>query len=240
MDTPRVYDNMIKEDVAAQGDNPARKANKGYKKRSEEVKESRMFDMSGVIPSDFLRTSKHLAPGNKLTIKLHKAADNFIMLSEKADTYKLIIHDLRIDFRRVALKQTAREETELYPFSLTELRLFPIPAGMKNYTLNLSQGGILPKQIIFFASETSAMEGNQEKNPFNFKHFNCNFFQLKVNDLKLPPSGLTPDFTNELVAKERIHLHKNTGCYRIDRGNCIGKNSFVGGATIFAFDLSPE
>lgn len=240
MDTPHAYDHMIKEDVEATNTTPAKKANKGYRKRSEECKESRVFDMCGVIPSDFLRTSKFLAPGNKLTIKLHRAPDEFIILSETGDTFQLVILDLRIDFRRVALKDPAKEEIEIYPFSMTELRLFPIPSGMRNYTLNLCQGGILPKQIIFFATETRAMEGDAKLNPFNFKHFNCNYFQLKVNDLKLPPDGLTPDFNLQLVARERTHLHKNTGCYRIDRGNCIGKQSFLGGATIFAFDLSPE
>ena len=177
-DTPGKFDTMVGGD----------RENKGWGERQKIVKGSESFDFMAPITADFLRSDKHLAPGNKLTIKLYKARNEFILnTTDNNADYKLVIQDLKLYYERIRLKENiAPPSVERYLFNRTELKRYPLPDNMTRYHINLHQGGKMPKQIIIAQVLTSAAEGEYNENPFFFQHFNLNHLCLKVNGQRVP------------------------------------------------------
>ena len=222
-------------------------ANKGFTNRERLVRRSKEFDFMSPLTADFLRTDKHLAPGNKLAIKLYRARDDFILNSGHANAnFKLLITDMRLYYQRIRLKEKfGPPKIERYLYTKTELKRFPIPQGMSAYDINLHQGGKMPKSVIITQVRTAAAEGAYGENPFYFPHFNINSLCLKINGQRLPSEPLRPDFEetdekNALVAREFVSMFMNTGLFKTDRGNCITYKTFRGGLTIFPFDLNVD
>ena len=232
MDTPGKYDTM--------DDN-----NKGFQARKALVAGSKSFDTYAPVCSDFLRASNHLCPGNKLSLKLYRARDSFIINKAAAQdgTFKLKIEELKLYYSRIRLKDNLPPPAiERYLFTRTELKKFPIPAGLTTYNIAIQSGGCLPKSIVMAQVRTSAVEGNYSQNPLNFQHFNLCEARLMVNGRSYPSDGLHPDFdTNTpLLAREYAHMFLNTGTYRTDRANLISMEQFKAGCSIIPWDLSPD
>ena len=160
--------------------------------------------------------------------------------------YKINLLDLKLYYQRIRLKDKFPiPRTERYLYTKTELKRFPIPQGMTSYSINLHQGGKMPKSVIIAQVKTSAAEGSYSENPFYFHHFDINHLCLKVNGQRVPSEPLRPNFSNDgtansLVAREYLSMFMNTGLYRIDRGNCVTYEAFSNGLTIFPFDLNVD
>lgn len=238
---------MFEEDTAGAFNSMAKAGdgvNKGWNARHNIVKNSKKFDLMAPITADFLRSDKHLAPGNKLSIKLYKARDSFLLNTKVENAnYKIKIDDLQLYYERIRLRENIpRPVTERYLYNKTELKRFPIPANLTHYQFTLHQAGKMPKSIILAQVLTTAAEGDYKENPFYFKHFDINMLCLKVNGKRFPSEPLQPKFStaNPLCAREYVGLFKNTGSYRIDRGNSITYEAFKDGSTIFPFDLNVD
>lgn len=232
LDTPGHY-----QDFAEAGENL------GFRERRAVVENSSVFDMMSPITNDFLRSNNHLAPANKLTIKLYKARDGFLLCSDDMTRYKVEILDLKLYYQRVRLRDSIPPPNiERYLTSRTELKRFPVPRGMTTYNFTLHHGGKLPKAIVLAQVATSAAEGSYDRNPFYFQHFSVNKLCLRVNGRQVPSDILTPNFETDppLVAREYTHMFMNTGTYRTDKGNCVTLMAFHNGMTLFPFDLNPD
>ena len=216
--------------------------NKGWTNRYNLTKNSQSFDMMGPITVDFLRSSKHLAPGNKLNIKLTKAQDRFLLCSKVANKeYMLSIEDLRLYYYRVRLTESIPPpQTERYLTTRTELKRFPVPTGQPSYSLTIFRGAKLPKSVIIGQVLTSAAEGEYAQNPFNFQHFDLNRISLRQNGRQIPADDYTPDFENGLYMREYLSMFMHTGAYGNDRSNFITSKAFKDGSTLFAYDLTPD
>lgn len=215
--------------------------NKGYILRRQHCKNSRIFDLAPPVPHPFFRIDKAIAPNMRIGVKLTRATDSWVILSNEGNKYKVNIVDFRLYYERVQGTREAMEAPlEKYQFVCTELRLFPLPSNMKDYVVPISIGGVIPKQMIFFTTTTAAVNGEPGTNPFYFQHFDLEYFALKINNQTFPADGLRPDFTNEpaLINRELRHLKENTGFIGTDRSNCVTFQQFSGGSTIFAFDTS--
>lgn len=229
MDKPNQYDTM------ADG-------NDGFKKRRLETNGSKKFDVMGPLTIDFLRANKHLTPGNKLSIKLTKAQDKFLLMSASTtENYKIEIDMCKLFYYRVRLEDRVRPPAiERYLISRTELKKFPIPAQTLEYNFSIYRGARLPKSLIIAQVETAAAEGTYATNPFKFAHHNIRRLALRQNGKLVPSDPYTPDFANKLVRREFASLFVNTGSYATDRSNCITYEQFLGGAAVFAWDLTPD
>jgi len=216
--------------------------NMGYVVRARHCKNSQTFDAAPKIPHPFFRCDKALAPNNSLRVKLTLATDDFMILSSTND-YKLKILDIKLHFIKIRENPTPAEAPlEKYDFTLTEMRAYPIPAGMPQYVVPISSQGIVPKQVIYFLTSTNATEGAANTNPFYFRHFNCVEHFMKVNDKIYPAAPLTPNFDNTppLVMRCLHEVKANTGYEGTDKSNCITYQQYCDGATIFPHDLTVD
>ena len=233
MDSPGAYENF----TGTPG------TNKGFIERRDYCQRSRAFDLITPITADFLRTQNYLAPNNKLTIKLYRARNEFILNTTDITRYKLEILDMKLYYHRVRLiDKISPPGIERYLSVRTELKRFPVPAGMRTYNFKIHYGGKMPKSVVIAQVLTAACEGSYDRNPLHFRHFNINQLALKVNGRTVPPDTLQPDFDADtpLVMREFVELFKNSGTFRGSRGNCVSLQQFRNGCTIFPFDLTPD
>jgi hypothetical protein len=230
---------MFYPDTAGQHNSLVEAANAGFKIRKALTAESKVFDFIAPISSDFLQSNNHLGPTNKLGIKIYRASDQQLIMSKADSGYRIKIKVLDILYSRI-LTSIPRPMREVHLITHTELMRFPMATATTNIILNVQQGGKLPRQVIVFFVITNGLNGDYVDNMTKFEHLNISEIQLKVNGRPTPPGGLTPDFTNKLVSREYASLFQNTGCYRMNKGNLITKDQFIGGTTLFPFDLSPD
>lgn len=214
--------------------------NRGFMDRRAVITRSQTFDLMAPIQADFLRSDKHLAPGNKLTIKMSRVRDEYLLNNAVVlKSYKLEIQDMAIYFNRIRLKENIPPPSiERYLFNRTELKKFPVAQGMTSYNFTLFSGGKMPKNIIIAQACTAGLEGAEKINPLEFPHFNINYLSLIVNGVRVPGEPYKPDFSNDIIIREFMNVYANTGAYRVDRGNCLTKALFKSGLTLFPFDLS--
>ena len=223
-------------------------ANEGAKKRAAFVAESKSFQFTAPIAADFLGSHNHLGPGNKLSIKLYRAKDVFLFLTDcdaaTEGVPTLLIEDMRLYYSRIEAS-IARPLKEVHVIAHTELSKFPLAANKTNFTLQVVTGGVLPRTLIVFFINTAAYNGTYTSSPLDFEHLKISYMALRVNGKTVPADGLNPDFTandypNTMVAREYLALFNNTGTNRINRGNLITLERWCQGYTLFCFDLSPD
>jgi hypothetical protein len=232
LDTPGKYETFTNDEAAG---------NKGFVWRYNRVKNSRVFDMIAPISSDFLRTSKHIAPGNKLKITLTKAPDAFLLNTDSNNQYKIVFTEMKLRYNRIRAK-VATPSLERYPFTRSELKRFTVPANLLRKSIDIQSGGVIPKMIVLFMVDTAAAVGNFKRNPFNFKHYDLKNHCLRVNGKIVPSDSLTPNFLSDppTFLRELAYTYRNTGVFRMDRGNSISMDGFKGGQFIIAHDLNPD
>lgn len=239
--------------------------NKGFRERYGVSSGSKVFDLFSPITCDFLRANNNLAPGNTLTLRLYRAADRFVINGKNLSKfYKLQIVDLQLFYQRVRVRENvAVPLTDRYLITRTEMKHHPITANSTDKTLSIFKGDRMPKSIIIAQVKTTAYQGTYAENGFYLANYDLKRINLKVNGVMVPSDPLRPNFDREkpLVNREFIHLFMNTGSYRQNRGNCIGKlgrvlqlyapyshinqsthefPDFIDGSTIFPFDLNPD
>ncbi len=232
-------------DTRGKFDTPAE--NKGWEIRGTDL-EKGSFDMCGIIHSDFLRSSNHLSPGNRLSLKFVRHSDEFLLQSKSGDTeeYKLKILDLVIYARRITLTTEGLRalynppQTERYINVHTELKDFPISYNLTKWTGRLNSGGRVPKMIIVAMVSTKSISGEYSTNPFNFQHFDIKKINLKLNGMQIPQEPLEPDWDTKQYARSYLELFKNTGKYHLNERNLVSYGGFANGCTIFPFDLTPD
>jgi len=231
VDSPGKYD-----DHRHNGDNA------GFKHRYRRVAQSKVFDMISPISSDFLRTSKHLAPGNKLKITLTKAPDAFLLNTAVANpSFKFKFKEMKLRYNRIRINMPT-PRIERYPFTRSELKRFTVPDGILRKSIDIQSGGVIPKMVCIFMVDTARAVGSYALNPFNMQHFNLKSHCLRVNGQMVPSDSLEPDFSddNRHFYRELAYTYQNTGIWRMDRGNSISVAGFPAGQFILAHDLTPD
>lgn len=214
--------------------------NKGFKTRYGWSGKN-VFDMVAPINSDLVKADTHLKAGRKLTLKFFKARDNFLLCSDVNKNFRLRVIDLKLFYHRLRLRPDMKiSPRERYVFTQTNLKRYPLPAGLEYFNTSIQRDGKIPKTIVIGMVKTAAAEGTYATNPFCFEPFKLSQICLSVGGKRVPSEPLQPDFESGLLSREYAHLFINTGGYRVDRSNCVTLDQFKNGMTLFPFDLSPD
>ena len=69
---------------------------------------------------------------------------------------------------------------------------------------------MVPKYVVMVMVDNSAFHGNYAKNPFNFKNYNINSLELKLDGETVEfGDALKPDFKNRDVLREYLSLYQS-------------------------------
>lgn len=237
---------MFEMDQANQFDTHANNA--AYAKRKARMRDSRVFDWEIPLSSDFLRADRCLPPGNDVTIRLARAPDSFSILSDAGGRYKVDIVELKLYCRLLEMNHAItayhmdgwKKQPFLYPINRTSVQNWNMPMGRQHDTIGPLFRGHLPKAIIVGMVRSTAFNGAQAENPWNFQHFGCNRISIQVKGISVPAEPYAPNFQAGLFAREYNGLFQQSGIKISNEGNCITRDLFTGGAYLQAFDLTPD
>ena len=182
-------------------------------------------------------------------IKFIRNSPSFGILHAKDDkSFKIVLKDLKLKMRKVLPIEQQRQRFRMImsqqpcyiPFKLSQLKVFVIPAGVTSYTVTNIASQILPKQVIFALIHNQALTHDSKFNPFDFQHFDLNYFDLIKNGQCAFPKAFQPDFDDDNYMDLYRHMYDSTG-FGISNSSCdISPAVFKRGRCFLTADLTPD
>jgi len=225
--------------------------NAGAKKRMKWIKKSQKVAFSSMLQSDVLNCGKILLDDMNVTISLTRNKDSFL-LHKKADdqvVYKLVILDLELRLVKVRLNSRIASEINSklasgqraqYHLTRTAIKSFTVPSGSTSLALNNVIAGAMPQQLIAGLVDQDAVNGNQEKNGFNFENYKVNDFYFLVNNQEMPSGHYKPDWASLAYRKEFALFYEQILGGNMNTGTQITEENYKKGCTLYAVDLTPD
>jgi len=166
--------------------------NKGFVKRWERQKQSKIIEIYDRLHADICNVAQFLLSGVRMQIRLTKAKDDFYLMNSHADTktratFKFLDAEMIVRRIRPSPKiSIAHNETlskglfARYNVTGVELKTFTITAGPQALSINNAVLGKLPKRLLFTMVKNTDFLGSRDSNPYN-RHYDLTNFALYVN-----------------------------------------------------------
>jgi len=221
--------------------------NEGLKERAELFSESKVVEFMTRIHSDIFAQPKLLVNGIRMRLVLNFNKNNFCLMGNNVDDYKLKIVDASLMIRKCKLVDSvylnAISKKSLYPITRVALKEFSFTSGSANVDLNNLKSGVLPNRIVLAMVSNAAKNGNGTLNPFNFQHFNlseCNVMLTSGgNNGTVNGQPLRFNFDDGQDVDGYWTLFAGTGKMHDNAGSIIKRKDYKSGYTLIAIDLSP-
>jgi hypothetical protein len=223
--------------------------NDGFGDRASSVGASETFTINTPLYSDFFQIEKLFPPGVKLTLKLVRAPNKFVICTSLKKTYKIVVQSIKLWMRHITLFENivqqhqrllAADHPVILPFRKTEIVTFAFANNLNAISVKNMISGTLPRSVIIGFVHSDDFHGTFDTNAYNFRHLDIDFLQLDVGGVYLPPHPYKPDFTNNLYQREYRDFFDNIGISQANGGNMINSVLYKEGCTLFAFDLTPD
>src|SRR5271156_6252545 len=186
-----------------------------------------------------------------IELRFHRASHNFCLLSFEgaAKVYKLNIKSVDLFVHTVNMAPGVVEghlagvieRPMSYNYNGYRIIHHVIPKETTNIEISDCAKGVFPKMIFAGLISASAYNGNIGLSPFNFKHYKSKSIGLQCNGNYIPYHPTKTDFAKGMTAKAQWDL----ACCLDKEGVvqdtiAISGADFVGGSTIYGFDLTPD
>jgi len=234
--------------------------NAGFKKRRKWIAESKKFEVMFPLHCDFLNCDRLLPPGIDLTVKLTRESDDFVLMvpptvtsasgATTANTkkYKIEIEDIKLYVRYITVAENIfnnhrtqiQTSPMLLPIKKTEFVTHNAGSGTTNILLDNLFLNKVPSALMVMLVDTESYNGKPGRNPYYFQHYKLNHLSLTHNGKHILTEPYTPDWDKKFYVREIRDFYDNTGIVTNNLGNGVQPELWAGGATIFAFDLSPD
>ncbi|XP_023212690.1 uncharacterized protein LOC111615518 [Centruroides sculpturatus] len=207
--------------------------NEGLTKRLNITKQNKLIDLVRRLHIDLSHQPKLLINNVDLKIKLERSKDSFALIANNDD---YISSSVQIGIEK-ALQSSGIIKI---PFRRTDIKVFTLSSGIQSTNISNAVIGQLPYRITIGLVSNSAFNGNVKYNPFNFKNYNLNYICLLKDNQMIPPKPYTPDYTNNLYARNFISLFEDIGCINHHKFTNITYKEYKDGYTLYCFDLTPD
>ena len=225
--------------------------NEGIKARALETATSKEWELEGPLFLDITRQSRYLLPQIDLRFKLLPAKADFVLheynpAKAVGTVFKFVKAVLFVRRMRVRDSVIAghnrglQKRNAIYNINHVDISSFTITSGNRNYIKDRLFQSQTPKLLVVGCLEHDAFNGNVQKSPFNFQHFNINKIGLYRDGELVPGQIFTPDFTNDHVLRSYNNSMNVFNYYNTDDSNGLTLNHFKKGYTLWAFDLTPN
>ncbi|XP_059098069.1 uncharacterized protein F54H12.2-like [Tigriopus californicus] len=247
MDEAFKFDNLKISSDNLVDDDEMSSVNQGFKKRSTFFRGSKPVDFYIPLSSDFLQSDRLLHPSASVKIRLLRNTDEFSILSDSDQSFRVKMSNLRMHAHYVELHDAIVKkhntmllrEPVVYPITRTVMREYNLASGITSKYISQLFTGKLPKSIVIGMVSARSFHGDQKLNPFNFQHYNVQEYSLKVNGEYIPGDSFKPDFDHDLYIREYMELYRNIGIdVSEDHGNVVTPELFANGCFFMAYDLT--
>ncbi|UYV63397.1 hypothetical protein LAZ67_2003955 [Cordylochernes scorpioides] len=221
--------------------------NLGLKARHAVMDLNKEITLFGAMNLDLSFQHKLLLNGVSLKIRLHRAKNSFVLMSNtqgfvlKITKASLLVRKVTVSLSVVlAHNKTLENGVAKYPIRKVDVKTLTIPSGTHSTILPNLFLGPVPNRIVIGFVMNGAYSGDFTKNPFNFQNFNINYISLKIGQRVLPNRPLTPQFSEGEFYRSYVDLFSNMGRYLSSGELNITPEEFQNGLTLFAFDTTPD
>jgi hypothetical protein len=223
--------------------------NIGAVARSNLFKESNSVILEGPVLEDFFQNNKYLLNNTSLELKLYRARQKFICMSDD-DALKVKVQLEDVTFKacyvdicpEVLLAHAAALllQNAIYPYIRTDILTFSIASGSHQMNIDNIFSGICPTKIVVAFVDSDAFIGDTKKNPFSFELFGLTDIQVLVDGVSSPgrPIRVGSEGSKNTVASALAALTDTIGAMSdLNFGNEISLKSFAEGTALFAFPI---
>ena len=184
---------------------------------------------------DAFKSPIYLFPGVNIKLKIHKAKDNFFLLSDgKKAVFQ--IKKLNMRFRLVQAQESFVNQAKaiglgtsspaFIPFTQTKIRSYLCVREVSSFNWTNCIRGVIPHQVIVAFVDHQGYTGNYKKNPFAFENFGIQKINLKVNGTSYPASPYNIDFDNGDFMEIYDDMLRSVGFSEINESAGISKSEF--------------
>ena len=184
---------------------------------------------------DAFKSPIYLFPGINIKLKIHKAKDDFFLMSDgKKAVFR--IKKLNMRFRLVQAQETFVNQAKavglgttspaFIPFTQTKIRSYLCVKEVSSFNWTNCIRGIIPHQVIVAFVDHQAYTGNFTKNPFAFENFGVQKINLKVNGQSYPATPYSVDFENGDFMDIYDDMLRSVGFSEINESAGISKSEF--------------
>ena len=222
--------------------------NVGFKDRANFTSKSKSVELMGRLHCDIFQQDRYLLNGVEMNIKLIRSPEIFHLMAD-GTAYTTVIEEASLYVRKVKLNPSIpnRHNTMLsqgknakYPVRRGVVTTFTIPKDHMSINKDNVIMGQLPRRLVVGLVSNKAFNGSVDTNPFEFKHFNLNYFALYLNGDQYPAKPLTPNYAKDEYLRAYMTLFEGTGILNDNRGHGIERSNYKNGFALYAFDLTPD
>jgi len=178
--------------------------NEGLAKRRTFARQSWEFDMMGRLHADLFFQERFMLNEVVVKMKIIRSRDAFFLMA--AGARMSILHASML-VRKVKLMpsvflahvKTLENGTAKYPIHRVVCKTFAVPQNYLDVTHEKLFSGQLPTRLVVGLVDNRPFNGNLERNPFNFQHYNLSEIALYLDgqqQFALKP--IQPDYANGL------------------------------------------
>lgn len=235
------------DDTAGEMDTPG-DANIGFTARRALTRNNGDVEMYGPLHCDLFNVDKYLINGVEMTIKMHRANQNFHLMGTANslgafDTKEAILFVRKVKIAPQTLlahHKVLNSATAKYPINRVDIRTITIPQNTQTKTLDNIFMGILPKRCVLGFVKTSSYVGTLTSNPFNFMSFNYNSVSFFVDSINIPSKPFECDFPTNQYIRAYHSLFEGSNINHSDIGNNISRADYPNGYALLAVDFTPD
>ena len=184
---------------------------------------------------DAFKSPIYLFPGINIKLKIHKAKDDFFLMSDgKLAVFR--IKKLNMRFRLIQAQESFVNQAKavglgttspaFIPFTQTKIRSYLCVKEVSSFNWTNCIRGVIPHQVIVAFVDHQAYTGNFQKNPFAFKNFGVQKINLKVNGQSYPATPYNVDFDNGDFMDIYDDMLRSIGFSEINESAGISKSEF--------------
>lgn len=215
---------------------------------STDLSSGKKFEMCGPLHIDYAFQSRPLMSGTEYKVVLYQNTPEFYMLcpaeyraSVELDevAYFVVKHEVAPefvnDYYKMLLSTSAR-----FPMVRTEVRQYTIAQKQMEYSFDNVCNSVLPRRMLVALVESEAFNGKYTKDPFEYKHFNCNFVASYVNGVQYPQKAYQPNFKDDLYIREYNGFISAINQDTFDCLTTINRTQYKRNNVIFGFNYSAD
>ncbi|GFU76573.1 uncharacterized protein TNCV_1940611 [Trichonephila clavipes] len=122
------------------------------------------------------------------------------------------------------------------PFTIIETKTFTLSSGLKSVIIPNAVNGILLSRMILGLVSNSTFNGDFQEKLFNFKNYNLSYISLSENGVQIPMSAYTPDYKNNLFARNYLSLFTDLA----QNNTNVTLNEYKNNTCLYIFDLTQD
>ena len=223
--------------------------NVGFIERQNLTALSRECKLVGNLWLDVCQQDRLILNGVHVNIKLWPSSNEFKLMSStlpKEHKIKITSAALKLCLVTVnpeivvAHRDVMKSVPAVYPFLRSDFRTFSMAQSEMNLSIDNLFNGRVPHKLVVAAVSSSAFNGDYSLNPFNFKNYNLNHIDFRVDGQSCPiECGFKPNFDKEIWTDSFLSLSGDK-MGDIMWNNGIELDDFGNGYAIYLFSVRSE